>query len=324
MKLALISALLLSMAAHTADAAVFKDEGLQRLYEQGRLDELEREARQRSGPDGIAALALTQIGGNDKAGLEAAIAHAERCVEQHPQAATCQYALGSALGVKAQTGGTLAGLRLVGRIKDSFAKAVELDPMMFEARSALQLVYLIVPGVAGGSVDKAKQLESSIRDSQPEVAKLLRARLAAQDDRWDEAERELSSVRLGEQRSFHNEVVNAWSGVARQWMKDKSSAKARALFERLSQQLPQLAAPVYSLARVASQEGKHEEAIKLYERSRTLSGAAGLPLDHRMGVAYIDLGDKDKARTLLQRFVQDKRANPGNLEDARKRLKELG
>ena len=70
--------------------------------------------------------------------------------------------------------------------------------------------------------------------------------------------------------------------------------------------------------------GKPEEAIKLYERSRALSGAAGLPIDHRQAVSYIDLGDKDKARTLLQRFVQDKRASPANLEDARKRLKELG
>ena len=324
MKLALLVALLLSIAATSAQAAVFKDEGLQRLFEQARMDELERDARQRGGPDGLAAQALAQMAGNDKTSLEGAIALAERCAEQHPASAACHYALGSALGIKAQTGGTLAGLRLVGRIKDSFSKAVELDPQMFEARSALQLVYLIVPGVAGGSVDKAKQLESSIRDSQPEVAKLLRARLAAQEGRWDEAERELTSVRLGEQRSFHNEVLNAWSGVARQWMKEKNTAKARALFERLAQQLPQLAAPVYSSARVASQEGKPEEAIKLYERSRALSGAAGLPIDHRQAVSYIDLGDQDKARTLLQRFVQDKRASPANLEDARKRLKELG
>lgn len=324
MKRALISALFLSLLLPCAQAAVFKDETLQRLYEQGKFDDLEREAKQRSGSDAMAAFALAQAVGNDKAALDAAIGLAERCVQQHPQAAPCHFALGSVMGLKAQVGGTFAGLRLVGRIKDSLAKAVELDPQMFEARSALQMVYLVVPGVAGGSVEKAKALESSIRETQPEVAKLLRARVAAQDDRWEEAERELNSVRLGEQRSFHNEVVNAWSGLARQWMKEKNPGKARAVLERLSQQLPLLAAPVYSLARIAGQVGRHEEAIKLYERSRALSGASSLPIDYRMAVAYMDLVDKDKARALLQRFVQDKRSNPSNLQDARKRLKELG
>ena len=51
MKRALIPALFLSLMLPCAQAAVFKDETLQRLYEQGRFDDLEREAKQRSGSD---------------------------------------------------------------------------------------------------------------------------------------------------------------------------------------------------------------------------------------------------------------------------------
>lgn len=303
-------------------AAVLKDEGLQRLLDQGRIDELEREAQARGGADGQAAQVLVLLRGNGP--LAEALRAAEACVAQFPQSAACQYALGSALGVDAQQGGMLRGLRLVGRVRDAFAKALALDPTMFEARSSLQLLYLIVPGMAGGSVDKARELELQVRETQPEVAKLLRARLAAQDKRWADAERELAAIQLGRQPSFHNEVVNAWAGLARQWNKSDQHAKSRARFEQLMQQLPELASPPYQLARTLADEGRQAEAIRFYERSRSLVGAASLPVDYRVGIAWMDLGDKDKARLHLQRFVQDRRANPANVDDARRRLKELG
>lgn len=325
LNLASLSVLCLALALglpSKSQAAVLKDEGLQRLLDQGRIEELEREARGRSGADAQAAQVLVMLRGS--APLTEAVRAAEACVDQHPQSAACHYVLGSALGVDAQQGGMLRGLRLVGRIREALNQALQLDPAMFEARSGLQLLYLVVPGVAGGSVDKARQLELQVRETQPEVAKLLRARLAAQDKRWEEAERELAAIQLGRQPSFHNEVVNAWAGLARQWNKDGQHAKSRARFEQLSQQLPELAGPAYQLARTLADEGRHADAIKQYEKARGLIGASGLPIEHRVGVAWMGLGDKDKARQHLQRFLQDKRANPGNVDDARRRLKELG
>lgn len=313
----------LALAAPLAQAAVFQDERLQRLYEQGRDDELAREARKLGGPEAAAAQALVLLSQGSDA-TAAAIREAEACVQQHPQQAACHYALGSALGLQAQQQGVFKALRLVGRVKDAFGNALRLNPQLFEARSALQLVYLALPTLAGGSVDKARQLESDVRDTQPEVAKLLRARLAFQAERWDEAERELISVKPGSDRSLQNEWLNAWSGLARQWNKRKQHAKARERFEQLTQQLPQLAQPLYLLGRVAGDEGRHEEAIRLFERARTLSGAAALPLDYRVGIAWMDLGDKDKARAHLQRFVAADRGAPNSLDDAKKRLRELG
>jgi tetratricopeptide (TPR) repeat protein len=315
--------LCLALATPLAQAAVFQDERLQRLYEQGRNEELEREARRLGGPEAAAAQALVLLAQGSDA-TPAAVRQAEACVQQHPQQAACHYALGSALGLQAQQQGVFKALRVVGRVKEAFGSALRLNPQLFEARSALQLVYLVLPALAGGSVDKARQLEAEVRDTQPEVAKLLRARLAAQAERWDEAERELAAVKPGSDRSFHNEWLNAWSGLARQWNKRKEHAKARERFEQLAQQLPQLAQPLYLLGRVAGDEGRHEEAIRLFERARALSGAPALPLDYRIGVAWMDLGERDKARAHLQRFVTADRGAPNNLDDARKRLKELG
>jgi tetratricopeptide (TPR) repeat protein len=311
----------LMLGLHPAGATVFKDEQLQRLLDQGRGEELQREARKQGGADGAAALvlALLREGGD----LAPAIRAGEDCVAQYPQSAACHYALGSALGVEAQRGGVLKGMRLVGRVKEAFGQAVQLDPQMFEARTALHLIYLALPSMAGGSVDKARQLELAVRDSQPELAKLLRARQAAQAKRWDEAERELGTVQLGAERSFQLEIVNAWAGLARQWNKEGQHAKSRQRFEQLSRQLPELALPVFQLARNVADQGQYAEAIRLFDRARGLQGASGLPIDHRVGIAWMDLGDKDKARQFLQRFVQDRRADPRHLEDARRRLREL-
>ncbi|WP_374662139.1 tetratricopeptide repeat protein [Inhella sp.] len=319
-----LTMLLLMLVALPGQAAVFRDEVLQRAYEQGRYDELEREARTRIGAEALAAKTLATLATTGKGRFEPLMTQAEQCVGLHPDAAVCHFLLGSVLGKDAQAGGALRGLRLVGRVRDSLARAVQLDPGMFEARSALQMLLLIVPGIAGGSVDQARQLEMAVRDSQPEVAKLLRARLAAHAKRWDEAERELLAIRLGEQRSFHTEVLNAWTGLARQWMKDGQHAKARARFEQLAQQLPQWAQPTYQLGRLAADEGQHEEALRLYERARGMGGAPLVPLDYRMGLAWLDLGDRDRARQLLQRFLQAGLGSQSNLDDASKRLRELG
>lgn len=304
-----------------ATAALFKDEALQRLHDQWRHDELEREGRQRGGAEGLAAQGFAALQRN---GLPAAIRLGEQCAQQHPQAAVCHYLLGLALGTDAQSGGVLKAMRLVGRVKASFERAIELDAQMLEARSALQMIYLLLPRMAGGSVEKARQLEEAVHDSQPELAKLLRARLAAHDDRWDEAERELASVRLGDQVGFQTEVLNAWAGLARHWAKAKQHAKARLRFEQLAQVLPQLAQPAYLLARALADDGRYAEAVRQFERAQGLAGADQLPIDYRQGIAHMDLGERDKARLHLQRFVQADRGTPRNLEDARKRLKELG
>lgn len=69
-----------------------------------------------------------------------------------------------------------------------------------------------------------------------------------------------------------------------------------------------------------TEQGQPDEAIKAFERARTLEGAERLPIDHRLGQALIAKGDKAGAKAALERFVQNKRANPRNIEDARKLL----
>ncbi|MFN5157411.1 MAG: hypothetical protein ACK5IH_14345, partial [Betaproteobacteria bacterium] len=55
-----------------------------------------------------------------------------------------------------------------------------------------------------------------------------------------------------------------------------------------------------------------------------LRGASQWPIDYRLGIAQQQLGQREAARASLQRFVDAGRGQKASLEDARKRLTELG
>jgi tetratricopeptide (TPR) repeat protein len=63
--------------------------------------------------------------------------------------------LGRAHGMQAQKGSKLMALFRAKRAKDSFVKAVELDPNSIQARLQLAQYLLMAPGIAGGDKEKA-------------------------------------------------------------------------------------------------------------------------------------------------------------------------
>lgn len=321
--------LALALLAGVAQAQVLKDPQWQAWLDADKSAELERAAQARLGvqPDdaqAAVALALIALDSGDAARLEAVTKPLQACVARQPPQAICHYALGSVQGMQAGSASMFKAMSLAGSSKENLQRAVELEPMLYEARQALTQFYLMAPGVAGGSVAKAKELAAVAEKSQPEQAKLLRALIASQDKHWAEMERELRSVRPGDSRSLQNDLRDAWTQLGVQLMADKQWPKSKAIFEQLAREYPAQAIGAYGLGRVATEQGQPDEAIKQLERARTLSGADKLPVDHRLGIALLAKGDKAQAKQALERFVANKRANPRNLEDAKKRLAELG
>ena len=321
----ILSLALLASAAH---AQVLKDPQWQAWLDTGKVTELTQAAQARlsAQPDdaqAAVALALAAVDEGQPARLEAVLKPVQACVDKQPAQATCFYALGSVQGVQAMTGGMMAGMRLASKVKDNLSRAVELDPMLFEARQALSQFYLVAPGMAGGSVIKAKELAAAAQAKQPEHAKLLRAQIALQDKQWPEAERELQSVRPGDDKMLAIEVRQTWGQLGTGYFGDKQYPKARGVFEQMMRDAPAQAMGSYGLARVMTESAQPDEAIKLLERARALEGADRLPIDHRLGIALLAKGDKPAAKLALERFLGSKKPNPRNLEDARKRLAEL-
>jgi tetratricopeptide (TPR) repeat protein len=330
-----LSPLFIALAALCATAAApvlaqsLRDPAWENLLENDRHAELETQARQRlkaepGDPQATLALGFAVLSQGSPVRQEEAVPLAEACVKAHPDAGECHYMLGNLLGAQAMRGGMLKAMGLAGRIRESFAKAVELQPEVFNHRVGLMQFYLNAPGIAGGGIDKARELARVTEAKQPEQARALRAMIAIYEDKFDDAEKLLWAVQPGNDNALRSAVYASLGQIAVQRLGNKQPTQAQALFERLMQSDPSRAFAVYGLGRVKSESGAPQEAVRLYTQARTLRGHATLPIDYREALAWLLLGDNAKAKALLQKFVSGGRGHPKNLEDAKDRLAKLG
>jgi tetratricopeptide (TPR) repeat protein len=98
--------------------------------------------------------------GNDS---EAAIKHLEKAVELLPHDGRFQHRLGDAYGQAALKAGLFSKMRLAGKCRTAYEKAVELDPKNIDARFSLLGFYQQAPAVVGGGLDKAHAQAQEIK-----------------------------------------------------------------------------------------------------------------------------------------------------------------
>lgn len=313
----------------SAQAQLLKDPQWQVWVDEGKVEELDRASRARlqvrpDDAEGAIAQALAAMADGAPPRLEEAGRRVQRCVEQQPQQAGCHFAMATLQGMEIMGGGVLKGLSLAGKVRGNLQRALELDPQLFDARLALSQFYLKLPGIVGGSVSKARELAQSIETSQPEQARLLRAKLAYHDKQWAETEKLLQAVKPGSDLTLQGALRDAWYDLGMKFAFEQQFPAAQAVFEGLRRSQPRHAIGPFGLARVAALQGHYDEAVSQFERARPLAGADKLPLDYRLGIALADKGDKPQARAAFERFIERRKGTPANREDARKRLAELG
>lgn len=318
----------LGLALGTAQAQ-FKDAQLQSLLESGKTLELERVAQTRltakaDDVEAVAALGLVAMSLGEEKKMDAAMSKLEQCTGKQSPSALCHYVLGSLAGAQAMNASVFRMPSLAGKSRDNLKRAVELDPQLYEAREALLQYYLMAPGIVGGGVDKAQALIAESERLNAEHAKFLRAKQASADKQWAVVERELAAVKPGQDVELRKMLRKSWTQLGAAQMSAKQNDAARGVFERVQREFPEHAAGAYGLARVLTEMNKPDEAVALLERARGLEGGASYPIDYRLGLAWLAKGDKAQAKAALQRYVGDKNANARNLEDAKKRLAELG
>ena len=84
-----------------------------------------------------------------------AISYYEKLVELHPNSALYNFKMGGAMGMKAMEINKFQAAFLIPDIKKYLEKAVALDPEHIESRRALAQLYLELPAVLGGGLDKS-------------------------------------------------------------------------------------------------------------------------------------------------------------------------
>jgi tetratricopeptide (TPR) repeat protein len=329
---AFLAAFTLLAALGSAQASIFKDGQLDALSDANKFAELERlaQSRLKANPADAEAsaalsLALSSLDSSDSKRVEAGASQAKACVAQHPTVAVCQLVTAQSLNVQMGSAGMFKMASMLGDIKASLIRTLELEPSMAMARIQLAKLYLFAPGMLGGSVAKARELEAAVHNSQPEQARVIRIYIAAEAKKWAEMESELLALKPAKDATLLDEARSAYLQLATHYLKDeKDLVKAKSLFEQLQREQPTQAAGIYGLGRVHAEMGQLDEAVRLFERAKTLEGADDLPVDHRLGDALLAKGDKPQAKAAYERFIAKKNTNPNNVEAARKSLAKLG
>ena len=333
-KLTLLAAalILVAVAPVVSHAEVLKDPQWQALADARKFVELEQAAFARisaKADDADAWLAYTQgllgqAGSGASARRDAGLANLQACIKATPKLAACHYGVGAVTGVQVMTQGMMKAAFGIGQVRDEFVKALEIDPTFYPARSGLVQFYLMVPGLAGGSVSRARDVAQAAVARQPEHAKLLDAAIAQYDDRIGEAERLLGTVQVGGDASLAEELRGQWVALGFGYLEAKQPAKARAAFERVVKDKADLVEGQYGLARALCEQQQWDAAIAALQVAAKLPGHETMPVDYRLGVAYQGKGDVAQAKAAYARYLASANPSPRNLDDAKKRLAELG
>ncbi len=139
-------------------------------------------------------------------GWDAGIAACERAVKLDPQKSLYHLWLGRIYGEKAARAGFLSAAGLAKKVRNSFERAVELDPKSVEARTDLAEFYLEAPGIVGGGQDKARAQADALRSMNPAMAHWVLARIAGKNKDGEGAEREFRVA------------IEASHGTAQHWL----------------------------------------------------------------------------------------------------------
>jgi len=313
--------------AGPVQAQFFKDAQLEAALRADKPGDLARLARERAAsapaePQTALLHAVVALERDEPAPRKEALARAEACLKATPQAAECHYALGAVLGVQAMSEGMFKAARSVGSIRESLAQAVALEPGWFPARSALVLFYLEVPAMMGGSTSKAAEL--ALAAPRPDQVKALQARIALADGKAESALAMLIPLAASSDWAVADDARQWAEQAAHKLLNDGEPAKATGYFERAARERPAYAAGAYGLARVKAETGSLEEALKLFEQAATLKGNEPYPIEYRRGMVLQKLGRNDAAKLAYTRFVEAGRGRKSQLDDAKKRLSELG
>ena len=270
--------------------------------------------------DELAIWYLTNVTANDKAKRETSIVKAEACIAALPKSAKCHHSVGRLYGATALSSGPLDMLKYASRIKDEFLLAVELDSSNYDARRDLSQYYLQAPGIAGGSLRKAKNNADEMGKINPTLGKLLRADVHIYEKEFDEAEVLLAGIKPGTDEQAINGLTQGWISLGFGLIVDKQAAKAQVLFERLLQGDPANATLHFGLGRAQLENNVVDAAIASMERALKIDSK--LTAHYRLGIAYQQKGDKPKAIAAFQQYLSY--ASSGkSADDAKKRLGEL-
>ncbi|MFQ6601518.1 tetratricopeptide repeat protein [Flavobacterium sp. C3NV] len=142
--------------------------------------------------------------------------------ELKPTEADYFYKYGGCLAMRAMEVSRLKALGMVGEMKESFEKAIILDPKHLPARWALIEIYLQLPGIFGGSESKAISYSNQLAQLSPVDGYLSRGRIDVYFKRYTAAEKNfIKAHEIGKSKTTFQKLYNLYLNN----LKDTKKAK---------------------------------------------------------------------------------------------------
>jgi tetratricopeptide (TPR) repeat protein len=118
----------------------------------------------------------------------------EQASKLDPQSGLYQLWLGRAYGEKADRASMFSAAHLAKKVRESFERAVQLDPTNWKARANLAEFYVEAPAIMGGGKDKALKEAAAIAPLNPAMAHWVAAQVAEKSQDPVSAEREFRAA----------------------------------------------------------------------------------------------------------------------------------
>jgi len=188
----------------------------------------------------------------------------EKFLTMSPRSSEGELWLGRAWGRRAETSSWVIAASHATKARQSFEKAVALDPRNHEARNDLFDYYLNAPGMLGGGLDKAEAEARGIATERP-------------------AEYEFEEAQLAEKR------------------KDFKAAEAH--LRRAMELAPNEAGRVVDLARFLAKHGRFPESDPLFARARKMAPDKPRFLFANAASDIENHRNREESRRLLQEYL---------------------
>lgn len=153
---------------------------------------------------------LGDIAGHSKS-WDKAILYYKKLKQLKPTEANFHFKYGGALGMKAKDTNKFKALGMIGEIKESFEKAIELNPKHIEARWALLMIYIQLPGFVGGSESKAKKYSNELLAISPVDGYLSRGHIDEYFERYAAAEKSyIKANEIGKSKATYQALYDLY------------------------------------------------------------------------------------------------------------------
>lgn len=233
-----------------------------------------------------------------------AITYYKPLVELDDNNAMYHFKYGGTLALKAQASSKVKALTLIGDFKKHLHKAAELDATHIEARWALVEIYISLPGLFGGSEDKAKYYANELLKLSTVDGYLALGYVAEYNDRPKDAERHYKkAIEVGGS-------VHTYSKLSGLYEKTNQPSKAIVSYEEANEK-HQRNHLNYQIGKVCAQYkielDKGLKCLQIYLDNH--SAKDGVPKSwayFRIAQIYRHKKDKRNAYNWIQRALKEK------------------